>query len=153
MRSLIYFIFFALYFAFIWFNIHYRIGCFSVLSAILILVSFLCQIYEFLRQDAWKESIADQVICNLRAQVQVFIFIYLFIFFYSIHLPIFIYLFAFTVLESIGIQTTEMNEYNTRPNSYQTIDLIHLETSPALNLTIFMLILIKLIIRFYTILT
>ena len=81
------------------------------------------------------------------------LYIYLFFFFIQ-----FIYLFLFIYLpllfwKGIGIQTTEMNEYNTRPNSYQTIDLIHLETSPALNLTIFMLILIKLIIRFYTILT
>ena len=83
-----------LYFAFIWFNLHYRIGCFSVLSAILILVSFLCQIYEFLRQDAWKESIADQVICNLKAQVQVFIFIF-FLFNSFTYFYLFICIFCF----------------------------------------------------------
>jgi len=46
-----------------------RIGFFSVMTAVLILVSFLCQIYEFLNIDLWKKSIEELVICNLKSQI------------------------------------------------------------------------------------
>jgi hypothetical protein len=44
-------------------------GFFCGMTVVLILVSFCCHLYEFIKAEDWQHSLRDLVLCNLKREV------------------------------------------------------------------------------------
>jgi hypothetical protein len=44
-------------------------GFFCGMTVVLILVSFCCHLYEFIKVEDWQDSLRDLVLCNLKREV------------------------------------------------------------------------------------